>query len=78
VKREAIVNLSAGFFRFSDLLMRQYQTDYYAGVPYGERSIALALKYEEAQYGCPTENRYHWPAPVWEVCRAGQSRQYDY
>jgi hypothetical protein len=48
VKREAIVNLSAGFFRFSDLLMRQYQTDYYAGVPYGGRSIALALKYEEA------------------------------
>jgi len=49
VKREAIVKLSAGFFRFSDLLMRQYQTDYYASVPYGERSIALALKNEEPQ-----------------------------
>ena len=31
--------------------MRQYQTDYYPSVPYGERSIALALKYEETHMG---------------------------
>ena len=31
--------------------MRQYQPDYYPSVPYGERSIALALKYEETSMG---------------------------
>ena len=51
MKRVASVKLPVGFFRFSDLLTRQYQTDYYPSVPYGERSIALALKYEETHMG---------------------------
>ena len=56
------VNLSVGFFRIPDLLMRLHQTDYYPSVPYGERSIALALNLEETSYGSPPKDRYHRPA----------------